>query len=87
MEENQRWTNRNEWKAEAPKGTWRREHVAQGVGDHGCLLIDDELETLGADELDDASGVLLLGLTRSRGLALAHHPLFWDWDSIWWLLP
>ena len=80
--------NRNEWKAEAPKGTWRCEHVAQSVGDHGCLLVDDELEALGADELDDASGVLLLlGLTRSRGLALAHHPLFWDWDSIWWLLP
>ena len=32
------------------------EHVAQGVGDHGGLLFDDEFKSLGADELDDTAG-------------------------------
>lgn len=81
-------SHRNERKPEAPKGTWRGEHVANGVGDHGRLLVDDELEALGADELDEASGVfLLLGLTRSRGLSLAQHlpspgiGLDWIWSA------
>lgn len=80
-ESNQIEANR---RAKASKGTWRCEHVAQGVGDHGRLLIDDEHEALGADELDDASGVLLLllGLTRRRGLSLAQHRLCWDWIGL-----
>jgi hypothetical protein len=59
--------------------TRRREHVAQGVGDHGGLLIDDELEALSADELDEACGLLLLVVSvarhggHRRRLSLAHH--------------
>lgn len=34
------------------------EHVPEGVGDHGGLLVDEELETLGADELDHARHLL-----------------------------
>lgn len=50
--------------------TWGCEHVAEGVGDHGGLPVNNEFEALGADELDDACGVLLLlglvVLTRSH---------------------
>ena len=74
--ERKRW-----WKV--PKPTWRCEHVAEGVGDHGGLLVDDEFEALRADELDDACRVvvvlLLLGLvvlTRRR------HPATCDFDWI-----
>jgi hypothetical protein len=65
--------------------TWRCEHVAEGVGDHGGLLVHDEFEALGADELDNACGVvvvlLLLGLvvlTRRRHPATCDG-LNWDW--------
>jgi hypothetical protein len=47
--------------------TRRREHVAQGVWDHGSLLIDDELKTLGADELDEACGLLVVAVTKHGG--------------------
>jgi hypothetical protein len=59
--------------------TGRRKYVAQGVGDHGGLLIDDELEALGADELDEACGLLVVVVAvarhggHRRRLSLAHH--------------
>ena len=33
------------------KLTRRSEHVADGLGDHGGVFVDDELEALGADQL------------------------------------
>jgi hypothetical protein len=42
----------------------RREHVAQGVGDHGGLLIDEELKALDIDELDKACSLLVVAVLR-----------------------
>lgn len=36
---------------EGSRPTWGSKHVADGLGDHGSLLVNDELEALGANQL------------------------------------
>lgn len=51
---------------EAP---WGGQHVADGLGDHGGLLVDHELEALGADQLHDAFLLHLLRYSVSQEIS------------------
>jgi hypothetical protein len=54
--------------------TWGCEHVAEGVGDHGGLPVNNEFEALGADELDNACGIVVLFVLGLVVLTRRRHP-------------